>query len=162
MKYLGYTVSARKNNGVVTRDYIVKINSEINSMKILLDLPTDILLVIFAYIPSYHLISSVSVVCGLFRDILNSQTFWKRRYNQKSGRTLNSLRDWRIGCCQNDHLQRIIEGKATVNTYKGLKLIFTVFCPNKIAGLGQSEFLSYFVIYNRIYCYSEHGTYHAR
>ena len=95
-------------------------------MKNLLDLPTDILLVIFAYIPSEHLIRNVSMVCVEFRDILNSESFWKRRYNRKSGRTLNSLHDWKLGSCQNDQLQRIIEGKATVNTYKGLELIFTV------------------------------------
>lgn len=95
-------------------------------MKTLLDLPTDILLVIFEYIPSQHLIRNVSVVCMEFRDILNSESFWKRRYNRKSGRTLNSLHDWKLGSCQNDQLQRIIEGKATVNTYKGLELVFTV------------------------------------
>ena len=85
----------------------------------LLELPTDILLVIFSHIPSEHLIRSVSAVCVEFRDILNSESFWKRRYNQKSGLTLNSLREWKLGCCQNDDLQRIIEGRAILNIFKG-------------------------------------------
>ena len=88
-------------------------------MKNLLDLPTDILLAIFAYIPSKHLIRSVSLVCTQFSDILNSESFWKRRYSRKSGLTLNSLYDWKLGCCQNDDLQRIVEGRAAINTYKG-------------------------------------------
>jgi len=86
----------------------------------LLDLPTDILLVIFSYIPSEHLIRSVNGVCAEFRDILNSESFWKRRYNRKSGLTLNSLHEWKLGCCQNDNLQQIIEERTTLSTFKGL------------------------------------------
>ena len=85
------------------------------------DLPIDILLLIFAYIPSEHLIRSVSVVCVELRDILNSESFWKRRYNRKSSRNLKSLHDWKLGCCQNDNLQQIIEGRTTLSTFKGDK-----------------------------------------
>ena len=125
-------------------------------MKNLQDLPADVLLLIFTYIPSEHLIRSVSMVCVEFRDILNSKSFWKRRYNRKSGRNLNLLHDWRVGCCQNDHLQQIIEGKATVNTYKGRSIY-----PSKIVWFGQMSYCR-ILLYNRIYCYSGRSTYHAR
>ena len=110
-----------------------------DNMTNLLELPTDILLAIFSYIPSVHLIRSVSVVCVEFRDILNSESFWKRRYNQKSGLTLNSLHNWKLGCCQNDDLQRIVEDRATIGIFKGMQIV----CPSKNVPPGHVLLLNY-------------------
>ena len=128
-------------------------------MRNLLELPTDILLVIFSYIPSVHLIRSVSVVCVEFRDILNSESFWKRRYNQKSGLTLNSLHNWKLGCCQNDDLQRIVEDRATIGIFKGMQIVRpSKKCPARTCPVIKLQVMD--TTY-RMYCYTGHSPYHA-
>ena len=92
----------------------------------LLDLPTDILLVIFSYILTEQLIRGVSMVCVEFRDILSSESFWKRRYNQQSSLTLHTTHDWKLGCCQNDNLQEITGGRAIDSIFSGTENILSM------------------------------------
>ena len=71
----------------------------------LFDLPVELLENILFYIPPLLLVTRVCATCRLLRDLLRSESFWKRRYAaflRAPVPLLGSRQciDWQHGCVQ--------------------------------------------------------------
>ena len=68
------------------------------------DLPTEIVLNIFSYVPSTQVLLNVCRVCKHFNEMLRSEWYWRTRYVQSiATQPIVSgldLQQWQLGCMQ--------------------------------------------------------------
>ena len=68
----------------------------------LLDLPLEILLRIFSWVPTRALLLDASLVCKRFHEILRTEWYWRGRYVEETHTQplveQPSMRLWQVGC----------------------------------------------------------------
>ena len=89
----------------------------------ILDIPTEILLMIFSYLPSQVLITRVPLVCRQFRDLVATGWYWKTHYVQLARsqplKDRSLLREWQEGCIQSEFALAGVNGELTLNSLTG-------------------------------------------
>ena len=89
----------------------------------ILDIPTEILLMIFSRLPSQTLVTQIPLVCKQFRDLVATPWYWKTRYVQLSGsqplKDRAGLREWQEGCIQSEFALTGMNGRLTLNSLTG-------------------------------------------
>ena len=89
----------------------------------ILDIPTEILLMIFSRLPSQTLVMQIPLVCKQFRDLVATPWYWKTRYVQLSGsqplKDRAGLREWQEGCIQSEFALAGMNGRLTLNSLTG-------------------------------------------
>lgn len=76
-------------------------------MPLLNTIPTELLVLIFSYIPTKVLLRTVALVCKQFDDILKSDWYWKARhslYGKHFPVELVGVNQWQIACAQSEVL----------------------------------------------------------
>ena len=89
----------------------------------ILDIPTEILLMIFSRLPSQTLVTQIPLVCKQFRDLVATPWYWKTRYVQLSGsqplKDRAGLREWQEGCIQSEFALAGVNGRLNLNSLTG-------------------------------------------
>lgn len=89
----------------------------------ILDIPVEILLMIFSRLPSQTLIFQLPLVCKHFRDILATTWYWKTRYVRLAGsRPLKEreiLKEWQEGCIQSEFSLSAAKKELTLTSLSG-------------------------------------------
>ena len=89
----------------------------------ILDIPMEILLMIFSHLPSQTLVTQIPLVCKQFRDLVTTPWYWKTHYVRLSGsqplkdRTL--LREWQEGCIQSEFARAGMNQTLVLNSLTG-------------------------------------------
>ena len=72
----------------------------------LLELPVELLEKILLNVPPSQLLAQVSATCRRLRDVLQSESFWRRRYASQVARAAPPLQEswqyWHRGCVQHE------------------------------------------------------------
>ena len=89
----------------------------------LFDLPLEILLQIFSWVPARVLLRDASLVCRRFHEILHTEWYWRGRYVHEA-RTKPlveqpSMRLWQVGCLQWEFAWMAAAGGLSHNTTSG-------------------------------------------
>ena len=95
----------------------------------ILDIPTEILLMIFTYLPSQTLITRVPLVCTHFRDLVMTIWYWKTNYvrlaRSQPLKDRSLLREWQEGCIQSEFALAGVSGELTLSPLTGIgKIIY--------------------------------------
>lgn len=83
----------------------------------LLDLPVELLENILFYVPPSLLITRVGATCRKLRDVLQSESFWKRRYValvRGPAPLQESWQYWHRGCVQYAFASRLVRGEGAM------------------------------------------------
>lgn len=84
----------------------------------LLDLPVELLESILFYVPPSLLITRVGATCRQLRDLLQSESFWKRRYVAlvyDPAPLQESWQYWHRGCVQYAFTSRLVRGEGAMH-----------------------------------------------
>ena len=89
----------------------------------ILDIPTEILLMIFSELPSQTVVTRIPLVCRHFRDLVATSRYWKTRYVRLAGaaplKEPALVRGWQEGCVQSDFALAAVMEKLTLNSLTG-------------------------------------------
>ena len=89
----------------------------------ILDIPTEILLMIFSQLPSQMVVTQIPLVCRHFRDLVATSWYWKTRYVRLAGaaplKDPSLVRGWQEGCVQSDFALAATMEKLTLNSLTG-------------------------------------------
>jgi hypothetical protein len=83
----------------------------------LFDLPVELLESILFFLPPVLLVTRVSATCRRLRDLLQSESFWKRRYASLVHVTVPLREDWRYwhrGCVQYEFARTLGHGEKAI------------------------------------------------
>ena len=97
----------------------------------LLDLPPELLEAILFFLPLTQLITLVSPTCRRLRQLLRSDSFWKRRYAALVSATPPSIEQggpsvWQRGCVEAQFARRLGHNTITPTTLRGSTRAHTV------------------------------------
>lgn len=103
----------------------------------ILEIPTEILLMIFSQLPSQTVVTQIPLVCRHFRDLVATSWYWKTRYVRLAGaaplKEPSQVREWQEGCVQSDFALAAVMQKLTLNSLTGtvpFPSVFTVISQN--------------------------------
>ena len=89
----------------------------------ILDIPIEILLLIFSRLPSQTLVKQIPLVCKQFRDLVATPWYWKTHYVRLSGsqplKDYALLREWQEGCILSEFAVAGMRGDLTTNFLTG-------------------------------------------
>ena len=89
----------------------------------ILDIPTEILLMIFSRLPSQTLVTQIPLVCKQFRDLVATPWYWKTHYVQLSGsqplKDRAGIREWQEGCIQSEFARAGVRERLTLHSLTG-------------------------------------------
>ena len=83
----------------------------------LFDLPVELLENILFFLPPILLVTRVGATCRRLRDLLQSESFWKRRYASLVHVAVPLREDWRYwhrGCVQYDFARTLGHGEKAI------------------------------------------------
>ena len=89
----------------------------------ILDIPAEILLLIFSHLPSQLVATQIPLVCKRFRNLVATSQYWRTRYVQLAGaapfKEPSMLREWQEGCFQIEFPLAALRERLTLNTLTG-------------------------------------------
>ena len=93
----------------------------------ILDIPAEILLIIFSHLPSQTLITQIPLVCRHFRDLVATHWYWKMHYVHLAGsqplKERELLREWQEGCIQSEFANAAARKKLSLSSLTGTVVI---------------------------------------